>query len=162
MFLFINLIITLITTNIESMKIVTKKLLKIFKWLTGFYYKHLSKNIPFSIIMLICMIVNTNFVAQSFKSDQLDYDRVSGIYNKRIEGIKNILEVKKIDLDQIEVFLMATKLEGELNVYAKNKSDNEFVLIRKYNFCQNSGKLGPKRKEWDGQIPEGFLLYQPF
>lgn len=52
-----------------------------------------------------------------------------------------------------EIILVAFKEEEVLEVYAK---DHEGVkLIKKYPFTANSGKLGPKLKEGDRQIPEG-------
>ena len=143
------------------MKIVTKKLLKNIKYNIGFNIYN-SKNIPFIVLLIFFLLINTDSICQSFKIAQLKYNRVSSVYNKRIEGVKSVLQKNEIKLDQLEVLLLGTKLEGELNLYAKNKGDKEFVLIRKYSFCEMSGDLGPKRKEWDGQIPEGFYYINHF
>jgi len=144
------------------MKIVTIKLLKIIKYIFKLFGLGISKNIPFMFLMIIYLFINTDVLAQSFKVDQLSYDRVSTVYNKRIEEVKLILKDKEIKLDELQVLILATKLEGVLNLYAKNKDDDEFVLIRQYDFCAKSGELGPKRREWDGQIPEGFYFINHF
>ena len=34
--------------------------------------------------------------------------------------------------------------------------------IRSYNICRSSGRLGPKRKQGDGQVPEGFYHVERF
>ncbi len=55
-----------------------------------------------------------------------------------------------------EVFLRAFKEEQDLEVWIKNKTATEWQLFIQYPFCAFSGQLGPKRKEGDLQIPEGF------
>ena len=52
-----------------------------------------------------------------------------------------------------EIIIVAFKEEKILQVYAKN--NNEIKKIKEYPFTAYSGKLGPKLKEGDRQIPEG-------
>lgn len=52
------------------------------------------------------------------------------------------------------------KEEGKLEIW-KAKADNRFDLIKSYDICAWSGKLGPKVKEGDRQAPEGFYNLTP-
>lgn len=52
-----------------------------------------------------------------------------------------------------ELVLVGLKEERQLEVYAR-KAGN-FVLLKSYPFTAFSGRLGPKLKEGDRQIPEG-------
>ena len=52
-----------------------------------------------------------------------------------------------------KVLIAAFKEEQILEVYGAR--DDKWVLIQKYPFTAMSGKLGPKLKEGDRQIPEG-------
>ena len=52
-----------------------------------------------------------------------------------------------------EIILVAFKEEKTLEVYSKDY--NEIKKIKEYPFTAFSGKLGPKLKEGDRQIPEG-------
>lgn len=52
-----------------------------------------------------------------------------------------------------EIILVALKEERILQVYTKN--DTGIKLLKAYPFTAFSGKLGPKLKEGDKQIPEG-------
>ncbi len=52
-----------------------------------------------------------------------------------------------------EIIIVAFKEERILQVYAKNSA--RIALIKEYPFTAYSGRLGPKLKEGDGQIPEG-------
>lgn len=54
------------------------------------------------------------------------------------------------------VFLRAFKEEGQLELYIKDRALNRFVLFRTYPIAGQSGRLGPKLSEGDGQVPEGF------
>jgi len=53
------------------------------------------------------------------------------------------------------LFFRALKKERRFEVWAKNKNESEFLKLIEYPFCAFSGKLGPKRKQGDFQIPEG-------
>lgn len=68
----------------------------------------------------------------------------------RLEPDLQRLEVKELATDLVIVGL---KEERSLEVYIKNS--NGLQLLKKYPFTAFSGKLGPKLKEGDRQIPEG-------
>lgn len=79
--------------------------------------------------------------------------------------LKKTLSTKGIDIDKIEVFLLAFKQEEKLEVWIKEKNQSTYSYFKNYKFCRNSGKLGPKRIEGDYQIPEGpyhINIYNPF
>ena len=52
------------------------------------------------------------------------------------------------------LFLRAFKRERELEVWAGG-AEGPLKKITSYDFCASSGELGPKRRQGDGQIPEG-------
>jgi murein L,D-transpeptidase YafK len=54
------------------------------------------------------------------------------------------------------VFLRAFKEEAQLEVFIKHRETGQFVLFRTYPIARQSGSLGPKLREGDGQVPEGF------
>lgn len=54
------------------------------------------------------------------------------------------------------VFLRAFKQEAELEMWVKKPGAEEFVFFRKWRIAAQSGVLGPKLAEGDGQVPEGF------
>ena len=58
--------------------------------------------------------------------------------------------------------MIAYKEEAILELYAKNKSDKIYKKICEYNIAEKSGALGPKRKEGDLQVPEGFYNIEIF
>lgn len=71
-----------------------------------------------------------------------------------------ILHQKQIDTIPDFLFLRAFKKEKQLELWASNSK--KLQLIKTYNFTASSGKLGPKHKEGDKQIPEGFYAIDLF
>ena len=79
---------------------------------------------------------------------------------------KEIAKAKKVPLSKRfkltkskwgdSVFIRIFKKESELEVWVKAKSSTKYKLLKVYNICSYSGKLGPKLKEGDMQAPEGF------
>lgn len=54
------------------------------------------------------------------------------------------------------VFLRALKSEARLEVFVQSRISKRFELFRSYPIAKQSGQLGPKLAEGDGQVPEGF------
>ena len=53
------------------------------------------------------------------------------------------------------------KDEAVLEVW-KQRDTGRFALVKSYEICAYSGKLGPKIKEGDRQAPEGFYTVNPY
>ncbi len=115
------------------------------------------------VIPIILILVLTSFIYQStFLNKQLKNKRVSVAYNSKGKTLKSQLSSHKIDWKKLEVLIVAYKNESVLYLYVKNKTDKKFRLFKEYPICANSGTLGPKRKEGDLQVPEGFYHINVF
>lgn len=55
-----------------------------------------------------------------------------------------------------QLLLRAFKKQKVLEVWASASTRGALTRIANYGICQMSGSLGPKRREGDGQVPEGF------
>ncbi len=113
-------------------------------------------------VLLIIVIIVTSFKSSEFISDQKKSERVKKAYNEKSDLLKKELLNKGISFDQINVLFVAYKSEQLIDVYAKNKSDIRYEKIHSYNVCAKSGKLGPKRRSGDYQVPEGFYHIERF
>src|SRR5271157_6282719 len=72
-----------------------------------------------------------------------------------------LAEMAKIDTTPSSpVVIRAYKKEAELEIW-KMKSDGHYALLKTYPMCRWSGQLGPKRREGDMQVPEGFYTIAP-
>lgn len=54
------------------------------------------------------------------------------------------------------------KADSKLEIWARNTDADTFTLLKEYPVCVLSGKMGPKRKEGDLQVPEGFYFIDEF
>lgn len=62
----------------------------------------------------------------------------------------------RIETSFERVYLRVFKLEKKLELWVSDSDTGSFILYKTYNICRLSGKLGPKRKEGDLQVPEGY------
>jgi murein L,D-transpeptidase YafK len=58
------------------------------------------------------------------------------------------------------IVIRAYKKEAELEVW-KMKKDGQYVHLKTFPMCRWSGQLGPKVREGDRQVPEGFYAITP-
>jgi murein L,D-transpeptidase YafK len=58
------------------------------------------------------------------------------------------------------MLIRAYKKEAELEIW-KMRSDGRYVHVKTYPMCRWSGQLGPKTREGDRQVPEGFYTITP-
>lgn len=83
-------------------------------------------------------------------------DRVQNAHHEKWADLKKSIEKLGIDSENYSVFLRAFKEEQILEVWIKNNTAFKYHRLLTYPFCATSGVLGPKKKEGDLQIPEGF------
>src|SRR5215211_465661 len=58
------------------------------------------------------------------------------------------------------IVIRSYKKESEMEVW-KRGSDGRYALLKTYPICRWSGQLGPKVREGDRQVPEGFYSVTP-
>ena len=58
------------------------------------------------------------------------------------------------------VLIRAYKKEAELEIW-KQQADGRYVYLKTFPMCRWSGQLGPKMREGDRQVPEGFYTITP-
>ncbi|MCK5066759.1 MAG: hypothetical protein KAR16_04950 [Bacteroidales bacterium] len=100
-----------------------------------------------------------------FKESQQSYPRVREAYREKWEGVAQLLEANGLDPAELELYLVAYKQEKKLETWARSSSGDRFEKLNTYNICQTSGEVGPKRRQGDLQIPEGFYhisAYNPW
>jgi len=58
------------------------------------------------------------------------------------------------------ILIRTFKKEAEFEIW-KQQADGQYTLLKTYPMCRWSGQLGPKIKEGDRQVPEGFYTITP-
>jgi murein L,D-transpeptidase YafK len=100
--------------------------------------------------------------AQSFKGQQLTFERVRAAYAEKWPMLRRDLARKSIDPERFRLFVRAFKEQQRLEVWLQPADNKPFVLFRTYEVVASSGGLGPKRTEGDRQVPEGFYHIDRF
>ena len=97
----------------------------------------------------------------SMDNDFSPHLRVREAYEEKGDIVKQLLADKKIDTSTLDIFIRAFKTEKLVEIWGKNATDEKSQLITTYDVCKSSGELGPKRREGDYQVPEGFYPFFP-
>lgn len=114
-----------------------------------------------ALILLACIALS--FLPKTdFLAEQKKFERVKSAYTEKESVIEAPLKVHTISKDNLNILIVVYKEEQELDVYAKNKNESAYTKINSYKICASSGVLGPKRKQGDGQVPEGFYSIEKF
>ncbi len=90
----------------------------------------------------------------------VDVKKVSNKTQYQLSG-QVVSKMASLNIDRNSpVTLRIFKEEGILEIWKADRS-NRFQMIKSYQICAWSGKLGPKVKEGDRQAPEGFYPLGP-
>lgn len=91
-----------------------------------------------------------------FKATQMQYERVENAYEEKYKSFGSLLQKQNIAVNELEIYMRVYKAEEILELWGKEEDDAEFRLIKTYPICASSGHAGPKRRQGDCQVPEGF------
>ena len=89
-------------------------------------------------------------------------DRVSIARERCEKELRAHFEKAGVHWPAGEIFLRGMKREGELELWARDRDGESFRLVRTFRVMAQSGVPGPKRREGDLQVPEGFYEVDRF
>ena len=89
-------------------------------------------------------------------------DRVADARRRRSAHLAALFAGAGVPYPVREIYLRAFKWEGQLELWARSTNQGAFRLVHTYPIQCASGRLGPKRREGDGQVPEGFYFVEHF
>ncbi len=79
--------------------------------------------------------------------------------------LRNLFADRGLAYPPQHLFFRIFKSESVLEVWAADQAAQAMTLVKTYPVCAMSGELGPKRKQGDFQVPEGFYYidhYNPY
>ncbi len=115
------------------------------------------------IIASAAMLLLSAFVLlPDFMADQKKYERVRIAFEQKATLVQDLLIKEGLSSDQVNILFIAYKEEQQIELYARNSNDQQFKRIKTYAICSSSGRLGPKRRQGDYQVPEGFYTIDRF
>jgi murein L,D-transpeptidase YafK len=113
--------------------------------------------------LLLLIVLVQHLSAQSgFKATQLKYSRVKNAYTDKWKQLQSELKKLEITTEAFDILIRAFKKENELEIWVKNKNATVYKKLKTVAICSASGELGPKRREGDMQVPEGFYQVAAF
>jgi murein L,D-transpeptidase YafK len=111
---------------------------------------------------LLLILMSLSPAPIDFYQAQLRFPRVREALKTKGKIVDEMLSAQGISTTNFEVFMRAFKKEQKFEIWAKNKGENAFKLLKTYDFCATTGILGPKRRSGDRQMPEGFYTIDAF
>ncbi|MBI5498093.1 MAG: hypothetical protein HY904_24030 [Deltaproteobacteria bacterium] len=106
--------------------------------------------------LLLCTVT----ARADFRDDQERAPRVKAARQRATDVIQGHYRAAGVAYPG-RVHLRAFKGEGVVELWA-GPDGQELKRVRSFAVCARSGGLGPKRKEGDGQVPEGFYQVDRF
>jgi murein L,D-transpeptidase YafK len=98
----------------------------------------------------------------SFAQQQLQHNRVRVAQKMAGPRILQRFIDRGIRYPAAEVYLRAFKQERMLELWVRPANESRFQLLHTYAICAASGEPGPKRRQGDAQVPEGFYTIDLF
>lgn len=114
------------------------------------------------VIALALLGASEIYGQQSFLDNQKLFPKVGEAFREKEELLKKEFEKKGLAYPAKYIFIRSFKLDSEMEIWVKNNVADTFRLFKSYRVCTLSGKMGPKRKEGDRQVPEGFYYINDF
>lgn len=108
----------------------------------------------FLFITIIFFRAGALYAQGDFATAQLNHSRVQEAQSREYL-VKREFDRHGIAFPPSEIYIRVFKKEGILELWAKG-NEGTFEKIKEYTVCASSGKLGPKRKRGDNQVPEGY------
>lgn len=118
--------------------------------------------IKYTVLLIFGMAMFSFIVQNDFLSEQKKYERVRTAIKEKQEYLENKLKENNISLNNLNLIFVIYKDDDLFEIYAKNKQEKSYIKTLSYPICARSGQLGPKRKQGDGQVPEGFYYINKF
>jgi murein L,D-transpeptidase YafK len=100
--------------------------------------------------------------AVPFVREQLRFTRVREARSSVEHTIKRLYRERRIRYPAEEVYLRVFKVERTLEVWVRARDRDRFELLKAYRICALAGGVGPKRRQGDEQVPEGFYNIDMF
>ena len=100
------------------------------------------------------------FSQENFTQNQKNFPRVKEAFSEKEMLLRKEFKSKGLRFPPREILMISYKEEDELQIWVKDKF--EFELFKVYKVCEKSGYFGPKRKQGDQQVPEGFYKINVF
>jgi len=117
----------------------------------------------FFALAFFVLLSSVSIIAQpSFFDAQKKYPRVASAMKQKEDTLKRRATSLGLEWPIKQVYIRSFKYDSQLEVWARNSSNEPYKLFKTYKVCAMAGSLGPKRIEGDYQVPEGCYYITEF
>ena len=116
----------------------------------------------FLIVFVLATVLTAFYIQTDFLSQQMKYARVKSANKEKESLITEKLKTQNLQPDDFKILLIGLKEEKQLQLFVKNKKETTYKKLMSYEICSSSGTAGPKRRQGDNQVPEGFYHIDRF
>jgi murein L,D-transpeptidase YafK len=113
-------------------------------------------------MFIMSLLAMGDSLAGSFREEQNRHPRVRAARLRAQPRLEELFKKAGVSYPPKRIFLRLFKLEGECELWAAARASGPLSKIKTYAICASSGSLGPKRRQGDGQVPEGFYHISAF
>jgi murein L,D-transpeptidase YafK len=118
--------------------------------------------VALAVVLALWTLPGAIFSYDDFLEEQLKYPRVKAALEEKGPVIVRKLKESGLIPGDLNVLFIAYKDSDEIELYARKSTGTVYTRLATYAICSRSGHLGPKRKQGDGQVPEGFYYIDRF
>jgi murein L,D-transpeptidase YafK len=111
------------------------------------------------IALVLCSFGNGK---NTFRREQLKAPKVAQSYREKWPVVSSKLRSINVDTTGYSLFIRVFKQEHLLEAWVRSGSQRAYKCYHTWPVCASSGGPGPKRKEGDEQVPEGFYKISVF
>jgi murein L,D-transpeptidase YafK len=108
-----------------------------------------------TLTILLAHVLAAAAPPRSFEAEQRTFPRVRAAFASKEPRLRALFARAGAPFPPRGILLRAFKREAVLELWAEG-AGGRYVLVERYPICASSGEIGPKRREGDGQVPEGF------
>jgi murein L,D-transpeptidase YafK len=113
------------------------------------------------LILTALIFFSSSLPPDSFRVQQKKNVRVKEAYEEVESVLKKKVTAKGLNWPLRNIFFRVFKEEEQLELWVQ-KNTGTYQLLETYEICSASGDPGPKRKQGDNQVPEGFYHIDRF
>lgn len=111
-------------------------------------------------MFFLLSVISVTIEGENFKAQQAKFSRVQTAIAEKEASVKKLFAERKLAYPPTEIFLRTFKREQVIELWVNDVG--RYHLLKEYAVCAASGGLGPKRRQGDNQVPEGFYYVERF
>ncbi|HEV7230947.1 MAG TPA: L,D-transpeptidase family protein [Bacteroidia bacterium] len=113
-------------------------------------------------ILLTALLCSFGGSKNAFRHEQMKAPKGAQSYREKWPVVASKLNRLFIDTTHFTLFIRVFKQERVLEAWVRSGSKGPYKPYQAWPVCASSGEPGPKRREGDGQVPEGFYRISVF